>query len=105
MSIKVTGRETAKDKSLYTVLARKEKCQKRELLRLIGLLSHASRVVRAGRTFLRRMIDLSTIPKELHHWVRLNKGFQSDLYWWALFLEEWNGVSMFDGDASSHSDF
>ena len=75
----------------------RKSAKKRELLRLIGLLSHASRVVRAGRTFLRRMIDLSTIPKELDHWVRLNKGFQSDLYWWALFLEEWNGVSMFDG--------
>ena len=32
-------------------------CKKRELLSLIGQLQHACRVVRAGRTFLRRMID------------------------------------------------
>ena len=87
----------------------RKSCKKRELLRLIGHLSHASRVVRAGRTFLRRMIDLSTIPKELNHWVRLNKGFQSDLHWWAVFLEDWNGVSMFDSlvshTTSSHSNF
>ena len=32
-------------------------CTKRELLSLIGVLSHACKVVRAGRTFLRRLID------------------------------------------------
>jgi hypothetical protein len=70
---------------------------KRDLLSLIGHLSHACRVVKSGRTFLRRMIDLSATPKELHHRVRLNKGFQSDLNWWAAFLEGWNGVSLFGG--------
>lgn len=72
-------------------------CKKRELLSLIGQLSHASRVIRSGRTFLRRMIDLASVPKELHHWVRLNKGFQSDLHWWSVFLDDWNGTSMFSG--------
>ena len=32
-------------------------------------------MVRVGHTFLRRMIELSIVPKELHHRVRLNKGF------------------------------
>jgi hypothetical protein len=40
------------------------------------------------------MIDLSTTVKELHHFVRLNKGFRSDLEWWSMFLEGWNGVSL-----------
>ena len=40
------------------------------------------------------MIDLASVAKELHHFVRLNKGFRSDLEWWALFLCEWNGVSL-----------
>ena len=70
---------------------------KRDLLSMIRHLSHACRVVKSGRTFLRRMIDLSATPKELHHWVRLNKGFQSDLNWWAAFIEGWNGVSLFGG--------
>ena len=30
------------------------------------------------------------------HWVRLNRGFRSDLRWWDLFLEDWNGVAMCD---------
>ena len=66
----------------------------RELLSVIGQLQHACRVVRPGRTFLRRMIELSTSAHELHHHIRLNRGFQSDLEWWGLFLAEWNGVSM-----------
>ena len=73
---------------------RRRFCKKRKLLSLIGQLQHACRVVRAGRTFLRRMIDLSASAKELDHWVRLNRGFQSDLCWWDSFLEDWNGVAL-----------
>ena len=40
------------------------------------------------------MIFLSTTAKELHHHIRLNKSFQSDLEWWAIFLPRWNGVGM-----------
>ena len=69
-------------------------CTKRDLLSLIGQLNHACKVVRYGRTFLRRMINLSTCAKELHHHIRLNVSFRSDLQWWATFLPLWNGVSM-----------
>ena len=31
------------------------------------------------------------------HWVRLNQHFRSDLQWWAIFLEDWNGVALFGG--------
>ena len=72
----------------------KTSCTKRELLSLIGQLQHACKVVRPGRTFLRRMIELSMVAKQLHHHIRLNKGFKSDLEWLALFLPTWNGVAM-----------
>ena len=65
---------------------------KRYLLSLIGQLQHACCVVRPGWTFLRRMIELSAGVKQLHYRVRLNKGFQLDLRWWAQFLVSWNGV-------------
>ena len=64
----------------------KKVCTKRELLSLIGQLQHACCVVRPGRSFLRRMIELSKGVRELHHKVRLNRGFRSDLRWWACFL-------------------
>ena len=81
-------------KSVVTSWQLRKCCRKRELLSLIGQLQHACRVVRAGRTFLRRMIDLSVVPKELDQWVRLNSAFRSDLHWWVVFLEDWNGVGL-----------
>ncbi len=72
----------------------KRSCTKKELLSLIGHLQHATRVIRPGRPFLRRMIDLSTTVDELHYHIPLRSGFRSDLYWWALFTREWNGVRM-----------
>ena len=75
----------------------KKACTKRELLSLIGQLQHACCVVKPGRSFLRRMIDLSKCARELHHRLRLNVGFRSDLQWWATFLPSWNGVGMMSG--------
>ena len=87
----------ARVKAAITEWRSKKFCRKRELLSLIGLLQHACRVVRAGRTFLRRMIDLASSVREPDHWVRLNISFRSDLRWWEIFLEEWNGVSLCGG--------
>ena len=81
-------------KALITSWRSRKCCKKRELLSLIGQLQHACRVVKSGRTFLRRMIDLSAVPRELDHWVRLNSAFHSDLQWWHLFLEDWNGTAL-----------
>ena len=69
-------------------------CRKRELLSLIGTLSHASKAVRAGRTFLQRLIDLTTVVKHLGHFVRLSLNARADLEWWYCCSASWNGVSM-----------
>ena len=82
---------------------KRRSCKKRDLLSLIGQLQHACCVVRPGRTFLRRMINLSTKAKRLHHNVRLNKSFKSDLSWWSVFLPTWNGVSMMSGGSKSRA--
>lgn len=81
-------------RQLIQVWKGKRSCTKRDLLSLIGQLQHACKVVRPGRTFLRRMIELATVAKELHHHIRLNRGFKSDLEWWGLFLPTWNGITM-----------
>ena len=65
---------------------------KQELLSLVGLLSFASKVVRPGRMFLRRLIDLSTTVNSLHHHIKLTAAARSDLGWWHQFLHQWNGV-------------
>ena len=75
-------------------LEKKTAARKRSLLSLIGELAHASKVVPAGRTFLRRMITTAHSCRKLDHWVRLDRGFKSDLLWWHCFIEKWNGVSL-----------
>ena len=51
---------------IQTLLAKwgdKKACSRRELESLVGLLNHACRVVRSGRSFLRRMLELlHTVP-------------------------------------------
>ena len=79
--------------SLHSWRGRKA-CRKRELLSLIGALSHASKAIRAGRAFLRRLIDLSTVVKHLDHFVRLSLNARADIEWWYCYSASWNGVSM-----------
>ena len=72
-------------------------CSRKDLESLIGHLNHACKVVRAGRSFLRRMIDLLHSRQHASRkptMIRLNTGFRSDLAWWQTFLTSWNGVSM-----------
>ena len=64
------------------------------MLSLVGQLQHAASVVKPGRTFLRRMIDLSKVVSQLHFTIRLNNAFRADLEWWHLFISRWNGTSL-----------
>ena len=73
----------------------KKFCTQRELQSLIGHLHHACKVVRPGRTFLRRMIDLLSCFRHRAHPIRLNVQFRRDLQWWLSFFTEWNGISFF----------
>ena len=72
-------------------------CKKRELLSLIGLLQHACKVVRAGRSLLRRLIDLSTVPKHLDHYVRLNSEATSDIKWGVRYSERSEAIIAYCG--------
>ena len=69
-------------------------CKKHEMLRLIGKLSFAAKVVPAGRIFLRRLIDKSTEVSSLHHHLTLTNDTRADLRWWAAFLPTWECSSV-----------
>ena len=60
---------TSLSASVVTWVHRK-KCIKSELLSLVGL-SFACKVIKLGRIFLRRLIDLSTTVSKLHHHIDL----------------------------------
>jgi hypothetical protein len=71
----------------------KNKSTKLELDSLAGLLAHASKVVRGGRTFTRRIYDLCGRAKRFHHSIRLNNEFRLDLKWWLEFVRDFNGTA------------
>ena len=74
--------------------SRRRSCRKQELLSLIGKLSFAAKVVKPGRMFLRRLIQLSTTVSNINHHIYLNKEAQADIAWWSHFIVSWNGVSL-----------
>ena len=70
------------------------RCAKAILLSLIGKLSFAAKVVKPGRLFLRRLIDLSKTTQELKSLITINSDARKDIRWWDCFLLSWNGVSI-----------
>ena len=80
-------------------------CCRHELESLIGVLQHAAKVIRPGRSFMRGMIDLLRGPRRPHHYIRLNQWFRADLCWWKSFAASWNGVAYFPPDESQLVEF
>jgi hypothetical protein len=74
----------------------------RELQSLIGMLNFACNVVPPGRTFLRRLINLTIGLKQPHHHRKLNLEARADLKAWAVFLEHFNGRAFFPS-GTTHS--
>jgi hypothetical protein len=64
----------------------RQKLTLQELQSLIGLLNFACAGVSPGRTYFRRLIDLTKGLKKPHHKRRLSKEARADLAAWSLFL-------------------
>ena len=94
MTIEITDDRYTDSLSLLTSWKLKRTCTKRQLKSLIGKLGFISKVVRPGRLFSRRLIDLSTTVKRLHHHITMNKEARADIQWWLDFLPEWTARSM-----------
>ena len=72
-------------RSQLAAVAVRRACTKRELLSLVGLLHHASLVVRPGWSFVRRLLDLAHTARQLDRFVRLNQAARADIAWWRAF--------------------
>ena len=69
MQIRLLDRKLVKVKLLVNQwLEQRKACRKRELQSLVGVLQHASKVVRPGRTFLRCLIETMETAKHSDHW-------------------------------------
>lgn len=94
MSARLPEKKLVKLRDLINKWKGVRKATKRELLSLIGFISFACKVVRPGRMFLRRLIDLSTSVTSLNFFVTLNREARQDIMWWDQFLTQWHGVEL-----------
>lgn len=76
----------------------------KELQSITGLLSYACAVVAPGRPFLRRLTDLMIGLRKPHYKRRLNKEARADLQAWRIFIDHFNGKSLFLQDVWLTSD-
>lgn len=73
----------------------KHRASKTQLESLIGKLNWSCQVIKGGRTFLRRLIDLKNTLKQSQHKAILSEDFQKDLDWWIDFIHVFNGSVKF----------
>ena len=94
MEIRVPTLKLTELRQLLHSWGAKKACSRRDLESLVGKLAHVSRVIPPGKTFMRRMFELLHGVRQAHHHIRLGISFRSDLAWWVMFMDSWNGVSM-----------
>lgn len=104
MLVRLPDDKLHKVRSQLQMAIRRKKMTLRELQQLIGLMNFVCAVVVPGRTFLRRLIDLTLGLTKPHHRKRLGKDAKLDIEAWLLFIEHFNGKSMFLADQWSTSD-
>ena len=91
MEVRLPQDKLIKIKSLLQEFLRRKKVTLHELQSLIGVLNFACAVVVPGRTFLRRLINLTRGLKCQNHVCRLNKEAKADLKVWEIFCAQFNG--------------
>ena len=103
MEARLPNDKVEKCKSLLSSFLRRKKATLNEIQTLTGLLNFACLVVRPGRAFLRRLIDLTIGIKAADHKIRLTKAVKADLKVWLSFLTEHNCKSFFLPDVWANS--
>jgi len=92
MELRLPEDKILKLKSELQKFATKKSATKRELQSLAGSMSFASAVIKGGRTFSRRVIDLINKLKHPYHKTRLTSDFRRDIVsWWLPFMQQFNG--------------
>ena len=106
MELRLPAEKLARVRQTVSEWLGRKAARRRELESLVGILQHASKVVimRPGRRFVRRLIQVMSSVKGRDHFVRLGVDVRSDLMWWQLFLETWNGIGILPNSKMGHID-
>lgn len=81
-------------RDLLQVHSTKRKITLKELQSLLGFLNFCCSVVRPGRAFLRRLINLTVGVSSRHHRITLSRESRKDLRSWSVFAQNFNGRNL-----------
>lgn len=94
MSVTIPPTKMEKLHSELKFFEGKKRATKRQIQRLCGILSHCSKVIRGGRTFSHRVIELLKGWPENSSRIRLSDSFRDDILWWKNFADVFNGNNL-----------
>ena len=85
-------------KDLLAYWSSRKRARKNEIQSLLGKLNWCCRVIRGGRSFMRRLIDLTSKVDNPRWFVRLSPDAKQDISWWLVALHRFNGTARFPAD-------
>ena len=87
-------------KELLQEFLMRSRASGRQLQQLAGKLSWASHVVKGGRIYQQRVLDLLRPLRRNDHKVRLGEEFKKDIIWWLSLLEHTNSCPILPPELS-----
>lgn len=94
MSVSLPQEKLSKLRAELEFFSGKRRATVHQIQRLCGVLAHCSKVIKGGRTFSRRIIDLLKGLPPGNKRVRLGDEFIHDLCWWREFSATFNGRNL-----------
>ena len=91
MSLRLPADKLEKLHAELRFFAGRRRATKRQLQHLCGVLSHCSTLVRGGRTFSHRIVNMLRAFTPKKRYVTLSESFHEDLKWWGDFAAWFNG--------------
>ena len=102
--LRLPGNKDVKIRSQLNNIKKKRTVKLKELQSLLGMLNFACLVVIPGRTFLRRLFNLTCGIHKAYHHITLNIEARADLAAWSIFMESFNGKSLILNEKWLHSE-
>ncbi|MGH0120827.1 UNVERIFIED_CONTAM: hypothetical protein FKN15_069653 [Acipenser sinensis] len=78
---------------------------KRNLLSLLGHFNYSIRIITQGRSFISRLLQLSTTAKHLGSHINITAEERKYIKMWATLISHWNGLSILQRPDFSSSRF
>ena len=94
MEIRLPADKLQKASSQLSAIKSKRRVKLATIQSIVGLLNFACKAIIPGRSFLRRLIDLTKGAKFQHHHISVSAGARADIAVWEQFLQKFNGKTL-----------